>query len=577
LLAPLLIAGLMASAAGTVVADQPANDHFSRTWERTDRPLAEGAGQRTWMWGPEAVTGGLLEEYADSPGGTRLVQYYDKSRMEITDPDGDTGSPWYVTNGLLVVELATGRLQLGDATFEQRAPAEVAVAGDQGSQTVPTYATLGGLMDEPAYASGDVITSRLSANGSITTDESLAGLDVTAYYYVTETEHQVAEPFWYFLTSEQPVYEDGQIVSDRLFPEPFYATGLPIAEAYWVHTTVAGYETDILVQAFERRVLTYTPTNPAGWQVESGNVGQHYYQWRYGVGPDENAVMTTIPTGPDTIEYFAKGNPRPGELEWGPSAMSVAPDGSFWLADSVDARLVQFDRDGAKVGEIALADQYAKSIWDVEARTGPIWVWWANLDIGIYKIQAYQPDGTRIHDVDLDPGLIVDAISSGRDISVTDNNEVVMQLDLGFRYVRVVDSNGNADATPVDAMSFDGHTYRLEGSVEDLAHKTVVVDGREIIVSAEEGAFALEFGLIPDPEGDSFFIKRYSVFEDGAFHWGLAHVRIDGTLLGIGNAPEDDRYAFVEHPYSVGPDGSLYKLTLYREYLEITRIGFAAP
>jgi len=34
-----------------------------------------------------------------------------------------------------------------------------------------------------------------------------------------------------------------------------------------------------------QRVLTYTPSNPAGWQVEMGNVGRHYYTWRYGVEP----------------------------------------------------------------------------------------------------------------------------------------------------------------------------------------------------------------------------------------------------------------------------------------------------
>ena len=39
---------------------------------------------------------------------------------------------------------------------------------------------------------------------------------------------------------------------------------------------------DVLVQAFERRIVTYTPDNPPGWQVEMGNVGQHYHGWRYG-------------------------------------------------------------------------------------------------------------------------------------------------------------------------------------------------------------------------------------------------------------------------------------------------------
>ena len=36
------------------------------------------------------------------------------------------------------------------------------------------------------------------------------------------------------------------------------------------------------VTVFERRVLTYTPSNPAPFKVEMGNVGQHYLAWRYG-------------------------------------------------------------------------------------------------------------------------------------------------------------------------------------------------------------------------------------------------------------------------------------------------------
>jgi len=27
------------------------------------------------------------------------------------------------------------------------------------------------------------------------------------------------------------------------------------------------------------------PTNPSAWQVEQGNVGRHYYRWRYGNEP----------------------------------------------------------------------------------------------------------------------------------------------------------------------------------------------------------------------------------------------------------------------------------------------------
>jgi hypothetical protein len=60
-----------------------------------------------------------------------------------------------------------------------------------------------------------------------------------------------------------------------------FAFGYPISDAYWVRANVSGVERDVLVQLFERRVVTYTPSNPASFRVEMGNVGQHYFQWRY--------------------------------------------------------------------------------------------------------------------------------------------------------------------------------------------------------------------------------------------------------------------------------------------------------
>ncbi|HET9017630.1 MAG TPA: peptidase domain-containing protein, partial [Thermomicrobiaceae bacterium] len=88
--------------------------------------------------------------------------------------------------------------------------------------------------------------------------------------------------FWSFMNSSGPVYQGGGFIQDKLFQNPYYATGYPITEAYWTTVKVGGVAKRVLVQVFERRVLTYTPSNPAGWQVESGNVGLQYHQWRYG-------------------------------------------------------------------------------------------------------------------------------------------------------------------------------------------------------------------------------------------------------------------------------------------------------
>ena len=80
-------------------------------WERTDRPVANHDVNRSWMWGPEA-NHIRMEPYTYSalPNNQRLVAYFDKSRMEVNNPDGDADSVWYITNGRLVWEMMTGRI-----------------------------------------------------------------------------------------------------------------------------------------------------------------------------------------------------------------------------------------------------------------------------------------------------------------------------------------------------------------------------------------------------------------------------------------------------------------------------------
>jgi hypothetical protein len=261
-----------------------ANDPFQHTWERTDKPVADGQLSRTWMWGPEPFSAATTEDYAESPNGQRTVQYFDKSRMELTHPGDDPTSLWYVTNGLLVVELMSGRMQVGDNQFIDRAPAAINVAGDPDDPL--TYAVLAGVREQPALAPGAGVTQRIDASGAISDDPSLAHYGVTAATHVEETDHTVASPFWEFMTSSGVVYQDGATTTAPLFAGAYYATGFPITEAYWASVTLGGQPREVLLQCFERRCLTYTPGNPEGWQVEAGNVGQHYFRWRYPEAPD---------------------------------------------------------------------------------------------------------------------------------------------------------------------------------------------------------------------------------------------------------------------------------------------------
>lgn len=263
---------------------------FDDVRDRNDLPVEQNQVARSWLWGLEPL-GTLWEPYEDTPGGERLVQYYDKGRLEISDSDLDPGSPWYVNTGLLALEMISGEIQIGEDASIEVAPAEIPVAGDAENNDGPTYAALQTVLDAPAFETGSVVTYAIDRDGEISNNPDLAEYGVRVTGPNATTGHTIASVFWEYLNSSGLVWEDGLLVERQLF-DPWYAVfGLPITEPYWADVTANGKPETVLIQCFERRCLTYTPSYDLGWQVELANVGSHYFIWRYeqhfGVGGAE--------------------------------------------------------------------------------------------------------------------------------------------------------------------------------------------------------------------------------------------------------------------------------------------------
>ncbi|HRN96495.1 MAG TPA: hypothetical protein PLD54_03550 [Candidatus Levybacteria bacterium] len=194
------------------------------------------------------------EEYVQAPGGNRAVQYFDKSRMEYNGYRAD--GQWAVTNGLLIVELVTGRMQVGDNEFVTCDASDVYVAGDPGQTDPWSYADFTNEFSPGSYE-------------------------------------------W------DPIFKSFGI----------YQTGLASTLLKELEVPVNGKMTTVFVQLGQRQSLTYTPSNPSAHQIEFGNVGQHYYQWRYGANgctdtqpePDRPSEPTTDGIGiplANTCEVF---------------------------------------------------------------------------------------------------------------------------------------------------------------------------------------------------------------------------------------------------------------------------------
>jgi uncharacterized protein YkwD len=270
-----------------------ADPGFSQGWGRTDQAIASGSIQASWMWGPEPRTS-RTEPYQQAPGGQRLVQYFDKSRMEINNPDSDRNSQWFVTNGLLCRELVSGQMQVGDTAYENRAPANVPVGGDLDSPLGPTYATFNGLAslnnDKRAPQKSGFITEFINRNGQISNS---TGFPQRVRYatYDNNLGHNIPDVFINWMNGLGSRGVNWQ-----------YAIGLPITEPYWAKFVIGGAEKEVLVQLFERRALTFNPQNDPTWQVEMGNIGLHYWAWRYGNAPMPAPAPAANPASLDKEE-----------------------------------------------------------------------------------------------------------------------------------------------------------------------------------------------------------------------------------------------------------------------------------
>ena len=349
LLCQFFIAGtLPVGAAASASADYSfASGAFRKVWEGPDLPVAQQKTSRSYTWGPEGWAFSP-EEYDESPGGHRLVQYFDKTRMEITNPGAPANNLYYVTNGLLVKEMVSGLLQLGNTRFRPVEPSEVPVAGDAGNNPGPTYRSFKEIAslnldnhtnDQP----GEPVNATIDRAGKVSQDADFNRYNVKNSFFSPTLGHNIPDIFYNnFLIQQGQIFQNGQYTNGLVF-DWLSTMGYPLTEAYWSKVVVAGQTRDVLIQLFERRVLTFTPVNPAAYRVEMGNVGAHYYAWRYlgalRVAPWTNVslinqsgcVLTVALTGQDTLVVEVAANATkavklaPGDYSYRGSACNAAP------------------------------------------------------------------------------------------------------------------------------------------------------------------------------------------------------------------------------------------------------------
>jgi hypothetical protein len=253
---------------------------FQQRWRQHDQPVAAGLANRSWTWGPAPLTEVLREDYFDpatSQYRSRDVQYFDKGRMELNDPAGDPNELWFVTSGRLPVDLMLAETRYRPTHAWK--DAYITAVGDPGF--FPTYLDLQPLYESLARPRPEHLNQ--PASDVLEPDLEIGqfaqfAADPATILRQGDNGHLVPQGFLDFMNQRGVVIREGKAVTARIY-DPLYIFGLPVTPAVWVQAHVGGVVRPILLQVFERRVLTYNPANPPAYRVEMGNLGAHYYDW----------------------------------------------------------------------------------------------------------------------------------------------------------------------------------------------------------------------------------------------------------------------------------------------------------
>jgi hypothetical protein len=248
----------------------------------------------------------------------------------------------------------------------------------------------------------------------------------------------------------------------------------------------------VLFQAFERRILTYTPCNEAAFQVEMGNVGLHYYDWRYGTASAarEAQVLDAVTPADVCIEAQAAACPFIPAV---PSSSHIRPTGQ------------------ARTG--------AEGSMDLQTRTTVIRL----LDNSFVQFRAITDPITQV------------AVELGRIFAAHDpNGHDVITVDTGSAVVVALDTHFSVQATRQD----------LYVNVRDGKGVTVTLKNQNtVLVPGQQTRFARAATTIPPPE-------PMDPAEAGLWDEVIAHWR---TLPGVLRPALIDVVALPEAPVQTDP------------------------
>ena len=168
----------------------------------------------------------------------------------------------------------------------------------------------------------------------------------------------------------------------------------------------------------------------------------------------KNEVIFTIPIGNQGIHYA--GNNNQDSFTWGPAAFTVAPDGTFWIADTPDNHLLHYSPKGVLLDKIAIGG-YIIGAGDLEVTSKEIWI----LDIASFppKVVQFSLNGKMLRVYNMPKGLYLEDGLSG----IVSGNDGSLLIDLGDdkTTTRLISATGIEEQSVIGGYEFEDKIIQL--------------------------------------------------------------------------------------------------------------------
>lgn len=282
-----------------------------------------------------------------------------------------------------------------------------------------------------------------------------------------------------------------------------------------------------------------------------------------------NQVLFSVPIGDTGILYEGVDtqatSPNQTEdavksLRWGPSALALGADGTFWVADDVGQRIRQYDATGALLTTIDTTERL-RNVNDIAVTEHKLFA----LDM--------TDDRSILWELDLQGNTI---ITASLPITNEDGFTGITLDSAGALWLEQASGAYRTQLVSTANMQLASEEKQIiDRSAMDPHLATVTLGDTHIDIHTSHPIANVHL-LQVTPTGDIFLaVKEIVATPKILVDQTVRHYKSDGTLLGLARVPLADQPVYVESNLAVAANNEVYALVPRLNQVEVQRLEFS--